>query len=154
MFNIFFKPTTLILLFEWLFTLSCNFVRENPQSLAIRMYTENLYYWEFNGKPILLLGGTDEDNLFNHPHLSPDGLQAHLDLLVKSGGNYVRNTMSHRDSGNIFAYKSVGEKFDLERWNDEYWDLFDNFLKMTAERDIIVQLELWDPWDFYRDNAD
>jgi hypothetical protein len=36
---------------------------------------------------VLLLGGSDQDNLFNHPELPPDGLAAHLDRLVAAGGN-------------------------------------------------------------------
>jgi len=29
----------------------------------------NPFYWARRGRPVLLLGGSDEDNLFNHPHL-------------------------------------------------------------------------------------
>jgi hypothetical protein len=32
-----------------------------------------------------LLSGTDQDNLFNHPDLAPDGLESHLDLLRSVG---------------------------------------------------------------------
>jgi hypothetical protein len=46
-------------------------------------------YLAYKGKPVLLLGGTVDDNLFQI-----EGLEQHLDLLVASGGNYVRNTMS------------------------------------------------------------
>ena len=43
-------------------------------------------------------------------------------------------------------------KFNLNKWNDEYWNRFANFLQQTAERDIIVQIELWATFDYYRDN--
>ncbi len=49
-------------------------------------------YWQFRGEPVLLLGGSVEDNLFQIPNL-----EEHLDLLAAAGGNYVRNTMSSRD---------------------------------------------------------
>jgi hypothetical protein len=88
---------------------------------------ENPYYWQYQGEPVLLLGGSWQDNLFNHPV----GLAEHLDLLVASGGNYVRNTMSHRNVGNVFAYEQVDGKFDLDRWNEEYWRRLDDFLRMT-----------------------
>jgi hypothetical protein len=67
----------------------------------IQPYPTNPAYWQYQGKPILLLGGTWQDNLFNHPI----GLERHLDLLKSAGGNYVRNVMSHRNVGNVFAYK-------------------------------------------------
>jgi hypothetical protein len=56
-------------------------------------------YWEYNGEPVLLLGGSDEDNLFQIPHL-----EQQLDMLASVGGNYIRNTMSSRDSGNLWAF--------------------------------------------------
>ncbi|MCJ7478619.1 MAG: hypothetical protein MUP63_00380, partial [Candidatus Nanohaloarchaeota archaeon QJJ-7] len=53
----------------------------------------NRFYWEVEGEPTLLLGGSDDDNLFQWPE---DRLEEHLNELVKAGGNYVRNTMSDR----------------------------------------------------------
>lgn len=41
--------------------------------------------------------------------------------------------------------------YDMERFNDEYWLRLRNFLEMTYERDIIVQIEIWDRWDFGAD---
>ncbi|MCB1097139.1 MAG: hypothetical protein KDN22_16315 [Verrucomicrobiae bacterium] len=105
-------------------------------------------YWEHGGKPVLLLGGSDDDNLFQRPDLI-----AQLDLLKKAGGNYVRNTMSCRDDGNVwpFAATADGGKFDLAQWNPEYWSRFARFLEETEKRGIIVQIEVWATFDFYRD---
>jgi hypothetical protein len=123
----------------------------------IRPYSKNPYYWQYQGKPVLLLGGSWQDNLFNHPI----GLEQHLDLLVSVGGNYVRNTMSHRNQGNVFAYiQRAGPgipleedgKFDLDVFNEDYWLRLDDFLRMTHERDIIVQIEVFDPHDHFRDH--
>ena len=118
----------------------------------IRPWSRNPFYWEYRGGPVLLLGATDEDNLFNHPDIWPFGLESHLDLMVSVGGNYVRNTMSSRNHGNIWAFgRRDGGLYDLETWNDEYWRRFENFLRMTLERDIIVQIEVWDRFDFARE---
>jgi hypothetical protein len=111
----------------------------------IRPYSRNPYYWQYEGKPILLLGGSWQDNLFNHPL----GLERHLDLLVSVGGNYLRNTMSHRNQGNVFAYAQRDGKFDLDEFNAEYWRRLDDFLRMTHERDIIVQIEIFDCYDHF-----
>lgn len=123
----------------------------------IQPYSENSYYWQYKGEPVLLLGGSWQDNLFNHPI----GLEEHLVLLESVGGNYVRNTMSHRNQGNLFAYtQRAGPgipleedgKFDLDVFNVDYWLRFDDFLRMTHERDIIVQIEVFDPHDHFRDH--
>ncbi|MFP4173336.1 MAG: LamG-like jellyroll fold domain-containing protein [Candidatus Hydrogenedentota bacterium] len=117
----------------------------------IRPYEENPYFWQYEGEPALLLGGGPQENLFNHPDLEPDGLEAHLDLLVESGGNYVRNTMSrkpHQD--NVWEYQFDEETglYDLEQFNEEYWNRFRDFLDMTQERGIIVQIEVWERFQF------
>jgi hypothetical protein len=108
-------------------------------------------YWEYNGEPLMLLGGSDEDNLFQLT-----GQKEQLDLLVSVGGNYVRNTMSSRDSGNVWAFYLDPEtqKYDLNRWNPEYWRRFGELLELTSERAIIVQVEVWATFDFYRENWD
>lgn len=104
-------------------------------------------YWSKNGRNVMLLGGSVEDNLFQI-----DDLEAHLDLLQSVGGNYVRNTMSSRDEGNVWAFdKNDAGLYNLNLWNDTYWHRFDNFLKACSEREIIIQIELWATFDFYRE---
>lgn len=129
----------------------------------IQPYSQNPWYWQYQGEPVLLLGASDQDNLFNHPELAPNGLEAHLDELTSilpvhdtPVMFYVRNTMSSRNEGpNVWWFdKNDSGVYDLESMNKEYWNRFDNFLRMTAERDIIVQIELWDRFDFARDAWD
>lgn len=107
-------------------------------------------YWSKNGQNLMLLGGSIEDNLFQ-----TEDIETHLDLLKSVGGNYVRNTMSSRDSGNVWAF-GINENglYDLRTWNKLYWDRFEHFLQACAEREIIVQVELWATFDFYREYWD
>jgi hypothetical protein len=118
----------------------------------IQPYARNPRYWQYKGRPVLLLGGSGQDNLFNHPTgLEPgDVLEAHLDLLVSVGGNYVRNTMSTREAGNLFAFHRDAQTglYDLDRFNEAYWQRFRDLLDLTADRGIIVQIEVWDRFDF------
>ena len=121
--------------------------REEP---VLRPYHANPWYWQYKEKPILLLGGSWQHNLFNHPvHL-----EEHLDVLREAGGNYIRNTMTSRNDGNVWPFAKTGQgSYDLDQWNDEYWQRLDRFLEMTYERDIIVQIEVWDRWDYFRDRG-
>ncbi|GAE93123.1 hypothetical protein JCM21714_2162 [Gracilibacillus boraciitolerans JCM 21714] len=111
----------------------------------IKPYFKNPSYWQYKGEPILLIGGSDEDNLFQWTNTD---LTNHLNLLESVGGNYVRNTMSDRDNGNVYAFKQIElNKYDLNQWNEEYWNRLEFFLEETEDRNIIVQLTLWDQWD-------
>jgi hypothetical protein len=123
--------------------------RKIPSREYITIDPESPWYWNYKGETILLLGLSWQDNLFNHP----TRLEEHLDVIQQAGGNYLRNTMSHRNVGNEFAFeRDENGLFDLTRFNSEFWNRFENFLEMAYQRDLIVQLEIWDPWDHYVDH--
>lgn len=115
---------------------------------AIKPFADDPRYWQFHGKPVMLLGGSVTDHLF-----LIDGLKEHLDAIHAVGGNYVRNTMSQREEQEKKPHLLLPSgKFDLDRWNDDYWQRFEDFLNWTAERAIIVQIEVWDRFDFSQDH--
>ena len=112
----------------------------------IKIYSENPRYWQYKGEPILLIGGSVEDNLFQIPNL-----REHLELLKSVGGNYVRSTMGWNDEGDIPPFNKVGDKYDLNQWNEEFWTRFRNFVKWTHELDIVMQIEVWATFTYYRE---
>jgi len=116
----------------------------------IQPYSENPWYWQYRGEPIVLIGGTGTDNLFQW---TGERLTDHLDLLVSVGGNYARNTMSDRSEGDVYAFMEIDDGvYDLDQWNEEYWDRLEFFLNETQERGIIVQLTLWDQFDLHSEH--
>ncbi len=145
-----FLNSTCILL-SIILIISCSEEQENISTQEIdnslKPWTSNPKYWQYLGQPVLLLGATDNDNLFQ----SPDMVEQ-LDLLVKNGGNYIRNTMSSRDSLDEWPFKMlVNGKYDLDDWNTEYWNRVDNLLNAADKRNVIVQIEVWDRFDYSRD---
>ena len=126
--------------------LPCVVLAEDPHAAVLKPYSENPSYWQYKGAPVLLLGGSDDDSLFQLPNL-----KEHLDAIKNAGGNYIRNTMSDRhDRGfEVYAFLRLDNgKYDLEQWNAEYWGRFQRMLQWTSERDIIVQIEVWDRFDY------
>ena len=115
----------------------------------IQIYRENPRYWQYKGEPVLLIGGSVDDNLFQIPDL-----KAHLELLKSVGGNYVRSTMGWTEAVDVPPFKKVGDLYDLNQWNDEFWTRFRNFITWTHEMDIIVQIEVWATFNYYRDYWD
>ena len=80
----------------------------------IQPWKDNPRYWQYKGKPVLLLGATGNDNLFQNVYI-----ESHLDSLKTAGGNVIRNTMSDRDPGDERAFLKTAEgRYDLEKWND------------------------------------
>ncbi len=137
----------------------------------IKIYNENPWYWEYRGEPVLLLGGSYEDNMFqfpndyyhnNDPHMSKGmtdmNLEEHLDKLVEVGGNYLRASLSCRNPGNRFPYKKIfGEPgintntdiYDLDQWDEVWEERLKTFLNMCHDRGIIVSIEFFDRFDLF-----
>lgn len=130
--------------------LAGNLVGDEP---PLRPWRENPWYWSYHSEPVLLLGGSDDDNLFQWPE---DQLIPQLDRIAGAGGNVIRNTMSDRKDKGFelypFAQREDG-KYDLNQWNAEYWQRFERLLRETAARKIFVQIEIWDRFD-YSDSGD
>lgn len=113
----------------------------------LQPWSQNPRYWQYRGKPVLLLGGSKTDHLF-----LTEGLKEHIEEIHAVGGNYVRNTMSQREQKELKPYRLRPDgTFDLAQWNEDYWQRFANMLRWTAEREIVVQIEVWDRFDYSRE---
>ncbi|MBW6536414.1 MAG: hypothetical protein K0B11_15500 [Mariniphaga sp.] len=144
------KIKLLVFVFGVSFLLNCQTKKESDD--RIQPWAENPWYWQFKGEPVMLLGASSDDNLFQWP---AEMLVLHLDSMKSVEANYVRNTMSDRlDRGfELYPFKLLEYgKYDLTQWNEEYWQRFEFFLNETAKRDIIVQIEVWDRFDYTRVN--
>ncbi len=119
------------------------------QATRIRPWSRNPWYWQYRGEPVMLMGGSVDDSLFQIPDL-----RDHLDRMAAAGANYIRNTMSDRPDHDFEVYpyqRRPDGRYDLRRWNPEYWQRFANLLRWTEERGIIVQIEVWDRFDLSRE---
>jgi hypothetical protein len=131
--------------------------KTEPESFqGIMIYPENPFYFQYREKPILLIGATDYHNIFQR-----DDLEEELEKMKSSGGNYVRNTMASREimagHRDLWPYKVVESTtdslifiYDLDQWNDAFWEKFEKMLRETKKRDIIVEVEIWERHDCYR----
>jgi len=52
----------------------------------------------------------------------------------------------------VYPFLEIEEdQYDLNRWNEEYWQRFERLLSETEKRGIFIQIEIWDRFD-YTDN--
>ena len=72
----------------------------------IAPYSQSPRYWENDGRPTLLSGGSDTDNIFQW---ADDGSRPidQLALLRRCGGNYIRCALHSRQ------YTAAGHRWDL-----------------------------------------
>lgn len=130
----------------------------------IRLLPENGHYFEFRGKPVVLMGSTEHyGSLFN---LDFDYIR-YLDEVKASGLNLVRVfSGSYRQYPNFVVEDSPlnpqfgrfqgpwarsdvpgesdgGNKFDLTTWNEAYFHRLRDFVRAADERDIVVELTLF-----------
>jgi hypothetical protein len=127
----------------------------SADSPGIEICEQNPYYWAVDGEPTLLVGGSATDNLYQRVGNPDADVEAELDRLVESGGNYVRHTMQSRvndDEEAAYIVQPFERRadgcYDLDEWNPEYWSRFETVLEWTAERDIVTQVTFWDRFDF------
>lgn len=120
----------------------------DPSSDRITVSRENPWYFEYQGEPVVLIGGFEDDNPFQW---TGDELTDALDLLESCGGNFLRNVLTYRDEGNVPPFAEVDDgTYDLNELNEEFEDRLVTFLEETQKRDMVVQITLWDRFDHGR----
>jgi hypothetical protein len=135
--------TTCAIMLILMFSLSYAKEINNPD--GIMPYLKNPHFWQYKGEPVLLLGATNHDNLFQ----AADMIEQ-LDALVSAGGNYIRCSMRSRDKDDIFPFLLLDNGlYDLNQWNPDYWSRFQTLLREAYQRDVIVQIEFWDLHDLH-----
>src|SRR5262249_38631102 len=135
----------------------------------LELHPENPHYFLFRGKPtILVTSGEHYGAVLNADF---DYVQ-YLDTLQASGlnltrtftgGTYVEPPGAFKIKDNTLApasgrylapwarsdqpgYAGGGNKFDLARWNDDYFRRLKDFVAQAGERGIIVEVNLFCPF--------
>jgi hypothetical protein len=120
-------------------------------------------YWKHDGRKVLLIGGWNHGHnpFLDHDTMDANGrsgrsseteITAALDELTSAGGNLIRCVLDPGVGAGIqgfdFCAKS-GDRYNLDDMSGSYWTRLDFFLRETEERKIIVQIEIWDRFDWY-----
>ncbi len=109
----------------------------------IRAHPDNPHYFEYHGKPIILIASGD----IYYDVFSPrQDFRAYLDTLAAHGNNITRIypagcTAFVPQDGNSSILPWVrldSGSFDLDRWNPAYFDRLHAFMEHAAKRGVIV----------------
>ncbi len=120
-------------------------------------------YWSYHGEKTLLLGAfnhghnpfIDGSELDTNPVDDMDEIIAQIQEMVNAGGNTLRCVLDPGSAAHagIEAYERGNDGlYDLTQPAGPYWDRLTAFIAAAAKRDVIVELEIWDRFDWYGDN--
>ena len=140
-----------------------------PAAEPIRLHPQNPHYFEWRGKPTILITSAEHYGAVLNPDFDYHKYLAtlaadHLNYTrVFAGGTYVepvgafnipRNTLAPK--GDRFlalwarsdqpGYAGGGNKFDLERWSDAYFARLKDFVAEAGQRGIVVEVSLFCPF--------
>ncbi|MBS1830060.1 MAG: hypothetical protein JST93_32470 [Acidobacteria bacterium] len=124
----------------------------------VRLHPENPHYFEFRGKPTVLLTSAEHygavlNGAFDYVK--------YLDTLAKDGLNMTRiftgiyreapgdfgirfNTLAPKDADYVSPYPKTSDgKYDLAGWNPAYFARLKNFLMQAGKRGIVVEVTLF-----------
>jgi hypothetical protein len=140
--------------------------------VPIALHPDNLHYFLFRGKPTVLITSTEHYGAVLNgdfdavPYL--DELHARgLNLTRTFSGTYrevpgsfriAKNTLAPSLDGYIAPWPRTstpgaadgGHRFDLDRWNDAYFDRLKAFVAAASDRGIVVEYVLFCP--FYEED--
>jgi hypothetical protein len=131
----------------------------------LSLHPDNPHYFLFRGKPAVLIGSTEHYGAVMN--LDFDYIQ-YLDELKDKGlnvtrtfsGVYVEPMGAFKIKGNTLApetgrficpwkrsnqpgYANGGNKFDLDQWDEAYFERLRDFVSEAGKRDIVVELDLF-----------
>jgi hypothetical protein len=137
-----------------------------PAATPIRLHPKNPHYFEFRGKAVALVSSGEHygaviNGAFDYRRyletLAADGLNytrifggSYVEIPTRSFG--IRRNDLAPEPGRFIApwvrgstpgYEGGGNKFDLDRWNPEYFSRYRDFLAEAAKRGIVVEVTLF-----------
>jgi hypothetical protein len=131
----------------------------------LSLHPQNPHYFMFRGKPAILIGSTehygavmnlDFDYVTYFKELEASSLnvtRTFTGVYVEPAGAFgiKKNTMAPAPGRFISpwarstepGYANGGNKFDLSRWDEEYFTRLKDFLTEAGKRNIVVELDLF-----------
>lgn len=143
----------------------CLIIAANLAAQPIRLHPENPHYFQYNGKPTVLITSAEHYGAIVNPAFD---YKKYLTTLAKDGLNYTRiftGTYFER-AGNFGIEKNTlgpppgkillpwvrsneagalcgGNKFNLEEWDENYFTRLKSFVSEAEQMGIIVEITLF-----------
>jgi len=136
-----------------------------PAAEPIRLHPDNPHYFEFRGKPTVLITSAEHygavlNGAFDYIKYLDTLAKDSLNMTRIFTGGYrevpsdfgiLRNTLAPEDKNYVSPYASAGPgKFDLTQWNPKYFERLRSFVTEAGKRGIVVEVTLF--CTYYQDH--
>jgi hypothetical protein len=149
---------------------------QQPRQQPIQLHPQNPHYFLFQGKAVALISSGEHYGAvvnadFNYHRYLETLAAGGLNYTRLFGGAYVevpgksfgiqRNDLAPARGRFVAPWVRGGDKFDLNKWNPEYFTRLHDYLAEAAKRGIVVEITLfssqygdlqWDACPFNRAN--
>lgn len=131
----------------------------------ISLHPDNPHYFLFRGKPTVLIGSTEHygavlNRDFDYITYLNELAASNLNITRTFSGIYLepqgafgitKNTLAPAEGklicpwarSNQPGYSNGGNKFDLNKWDEEYFKRLKDFISEAGKRKIVVELDLF-----------
>lgn len=162
-----------ILLWHCMLTVTCfsGLPELSAQSNPIKLHPQNPHYFSYNNKPVVLITsgehygavlntefdyttylnelaskGLNLTRTFTGVYIEPPGaFNISKNTLAPSAGKFLCPWMRSDQPG----FAGGGDKFDLSKWDENYFTRLKDFLSVAKDKGVVVELALFCP--FYAD---
>jgi hypothetical protein len=139
--------------FLWLLLLASALVGAEP----VRLHPDNPHYLQFRGKPLLIVSSGEHYGAVLNRDFD---FRKYLAAIERDGMNYTRlfpgsyveppgafgiqrNTLGPAPDRFVSPWAHAGGRFDLEKWDPEYFARLKDFLRSAGDHGVIVEMTLF-----------
>ena len=133
-------------------------VKEVRSAETLRLFPENPRYLEYKGNPLILITSAEHYGAFLNLDFD---YRVYLETLAKEGFNYTRifmgsyiepvenifgikrNTLAPKPGSFIAPWVEEEGKYNLSRFNPQYFQRLENFVLEAARQGIVVEITLF-----------
>ncbi len=137
----------------------------NAIATPLQLHPENPHYFSYQGKPLVLIGSGEHYGAVLNLDFD---YSVYLETMEREGqnltrlfvGSYVekpgafgieKNTLAPAENrfqppwarSDVPGYANGGNKFDLDRWNPDYFERLKNFIGKASDHGIFVEVVLF-----------
>jgi hypothetical protein len=127
------------------------------EAQPIRLHPDNPHYYEFRGKPFLVVTSAEHYGALINADFN---YKRYLDAMAASDMRMTRfftglyrelpdsfgiagNTLAPAPERFVTPYQRTGSKWDLTKWDQQYWNRLKDLVRTASERGIITQVVLF-----------